>query len=636
MLDESNQNLAEAVRLYSLVISQAKDHRTIAARAQYRIGVLNERLGHKAEAQRAFKSVVSQYQDQTDLARRAQDRITGMGANTKRTENAIVKRTGPSTDGWYFETFTFSTTTHLLPAVDPAKHRLYVMTSTYREAAADENRRHTERQGLRNLYDPSALIVIDTEANSVVKTIRFSTYIDHIAFNPANNQIYLTAQVNGHVKVIDTETFTSTKIPIQGYPTGIAANPATNKVYVTSQGFEGNDKLFVIDGATNAVAGPYDVDGVAGELVVNPTTNRIYAVSSPKTRVFNGSDNTVLADLSGITVVEADPVHNIIYAKTGRDEAPTFEALDGDTHSLLGAFGFKATVGGIAIDPAIHRLYVSLTSEDQLAVVDSATYTEMCRLAVSDLPYLLTNDPIAGRVYVCHNGSSPVLGVLAERRIEADIPEEFSDAFDSSALDPSWTVESGNGGYSLSENPGHLRIRVAEESGSKPRVLLTRRIRGEHWSLEVKVAHFTGTSGGSRSFVFGVIFGTAPLVDAFSKPDRTPQAVYVYRSRDDWNGCCPGETRQQFVERSRMASYSSLPPNAADAYFWRIKRNGRTITIERSDDGINFVLVNAHTFGSQIDGVIQYLGIGCETYANRDMHADYDYVRLSKTPTNQR
>jgi YVTN family beta-propeller protein len=510
-----------------------------------------------------------------------------------------------------------------------------MMTSTYREAASNESRRHTE--GLRNSYDPSALIVIDTEANSVVKTVHFSTYIDHIAFNPANNQIYATAQVNGHVKVIDTETFTYTKIPIRGYPTGIAANPATNRVYVTSQGFEGNDKLFVIDGATNAVAGPYDVDGVAGEILVNPTTNRIYVVSNPKTRVFNGSDHAVLSDLSGITVVGADPVHNIIYARTARDEAPTFEALDGNTHSLLGSFGFKATAGGIATNPAINRIYVSLTSEDQLAVVDSSTYTEMCRLAVSDLPYLLTNDPIAGRVYVCHAGSSPVLGILAERSLEADIPDEFSDTFDSSTLDPSWTVASGKDGYSLSDNPGHLRIRGAEESGSKPRVLLTRRIRGEHWSLEVKVAHFTGTSGGSRTFAFGVIFGTVPLPGAFSKPDsRTPHAVYVYRSRDDWNDCCPGETRQQFVERGRTASYSSLPPNAADAYFWLIKRNGRTITIERSDDGMNFNLVGAHTFGPQIDGVIQYLGISCDTYANKYMHADYDYVRLNKMPTNQR
>src|SRR5437588_10197172 len=63
MLDESNQNLAEAIRLYNLVISQAKDHRSLAARAQYQMGKLYKRLGRKAEAQRAFKTVVSQYQD---------------------------------------------------------------------------------------------------------------------------------------------------------------------------------------------------------------------------------------------------------------------------------------------------------------------------------------------------------------------------------------------------------------------------------------------------------------------------------------------------------------------------------------------------------------------------------------------
>jgi tetratricopeptide (TPR) repeat protein len=124
MLGDNNQNLAEAIKLYNLVISQAKDNRALAARAQYQIGMLYKRMGLKPEAQRAFKTVVSKYQDQTDLARRAQQRIPAAGANGKRTENAIVKRTGPSTEGWYLETFTFSAPTHLLPAVDPARHRL--------------------------------------------------------------------------------------------------------------------------------------------------------------------------------------------------------------------------------------------------------------------------------------------------------------------------------------------------------------------------------------------------------------------------------------------------------------------------------------------------------------------------------
>src|SRR3989442_15620122 len=60
MLDESNQNLGEAIKLYSQVVSQANEQRALAARAQLRIGILYERLGRKAEAQKAFQSVVAQ------------------------------------------------------------------------------------------------------------------------------------------------------------------------------------------------------------------------------------------------------------------------------------------------------------------------------------------------------------------------------------------------------------------------------------------------------------------------------------------------------------------------------------------------------------------------------------------------
>jgi tetratricopeptide (TPR) repeat protein len=75
MLDESNQNLVEAIKLYSQVVSQSNEQRALAARAQYRMGVLYERLGRKADAQRAFQTVVKQYGDQSDVAGRARSKL---------------------------------------------------------------------------------------------------------------------------------------------------------------------------------------------------------------------------------------------------------------------------------------------------------------------------------------------------------------------------------------------------------------------------------------------------------------------------------------------------------------------------------------------------------------------------------
>jgi hypothetical protein len=100
--------------------------------------------------------------------------------------------------------------------------------------------------------------------------------------------------------------------------------------------------------------------------------------------------------------------------------------------------------------------------------------------------------------------------------------------------------------------------------------------------------------------------------------------------RDDWDGCCPGQTSVQVVEGGKAVSLKVLKTNPADTYVWRIKRDGGTITIERSDDGVIFSLLDTHTFGPQINGVLQFFGIGYDSYANVDAYADFDYVRLTK------
>ena len=82
MLDESNQNLSEAIKLYGEVVNHASGERVLAARAQFRIGILYERLGRKAEALRAFQVVANQYSDQSDLAQRARAKLPASTAKT--------------------------------------------------------------------------------------------------------------------------------------------------------------------------------------------------------------------------------------------------------------------------------------------------------------------------------------------------------------------------------------------------------------------------------------------------------------------------------------------------------------------------------------------------------------------------
>ena len=81
LLEDSGQDLLDAVRLYGQVVEQAGAARALAATAQLRLGLLYERLGRIAEAQRALAVVVTEYADQIDVAQQAQTRLAIAGAN---------------------------------------------------------------------------------------------------------------------------------------------------------------------------------------------------------------------------------------------------------------------------------------------------------------------------------------------------------------------------------------------------------------------------------------------------------------------------------------------------------------------------------------------------------------------------
>lgn len=97
MLEESNSKLADAIVLYTQVVSHSTD-RKLAAAAQLRIGLLHERRGHTEEAQRAFSMVVQRYGDQADLVRQAQARIGPPAAIPSNTPAARRVWAGPAVD----------------------------------------------------------------------------------------------------------------------------------------------------------------------------------------------------------------------------------------------------------------------------------------------------------------------------------------------------------------------------------------------------------------------------------------------------------------------------------------------------------------------------------------------------------
>ncbi|MEX2271989.1 MAG: hypothetical protein WD690_10980 [Vicinamibacterales bacterium] len=84
VIEESNQNLAQAIALYTqaAATAAANSQRDLAGMAHWRAGLLYERLGRKDDARRAFRIVATDYADQADLARQAQLKLAAASAAT--------------------------------------------------------------------------------------------------------------------------------------------------------------------------------------------------------------------------------------------------------------------------------------------------------------------------------------------------------------------------------------------------------------------------------------------------------------------------------------------------------------------------------------------------------------------------
>lgn len=575
----------------------------------------------------------NRYLDQIELAQRGKEKLAALASAKPR--EVMINKSGPSDDGLYLAEFSLPPGfTFSRPAIDIAGRRLYVFTQRLSALGKDAESKRAARRGLRQVHEPCTLIVLDLDSLSVVKTLALPVFVGAAAFNPTNKKLYAAAKADG-VTIIDTNTLSQQRVPLPGFPNRLAINPRTNRIYVLSEGFAGHDKMFVIDAENNTVIAAVSLDGSAGLVIVNPETNRVYAstVDPTKTRVFDGADNSPLEDLPSLWVVAAEPESGRLYAlnmgPTGIGSAAL--ALDAGNHAQLATILTSERLGskGLAVNRGLSQIYIVLPAENQFAVIDSIAGVETNRFPINS-PGAINLDPLTGRVLLSHAVGALggwVLSVLDPKSLSAEAPEEFFDDFESEILDPAWTVVKARGSYSLAENRGSLRYHVVARSpGSGDAVtMLTRTFRGDRWMLEVKGSYTMGATGGARSLSLSISFGTRLR-------DLPTATINVHRYRGDWSGCCPGVTQTELSQKYIPSPVKESPPNQADSYVWRIVHNGRTVTVERSDDGINFVTEATNVFGPQIDKVIQYLCISGNSHDNGDAYGDFHYVRLAKTP----
>lgn len=160
-------------------------------------------------------------------------------------------------------------------------------------------------------------------------------------------------------------------VPGLDFPTGVAVNPITNRVYVASRN---NDRLMVLDGATNEVIDIIPVGDEPFGVAVNPVTNKIYVSTfeGGELYVIYGPTNRVIGVVRlgpGLTYVGVNSVTNRVYAVSHGLNG--LFVLDGDRDSVTKIVGTgDPGIGafGLAVSETLDRVYVSNRDTHDIAV----------------------------------------------------------------------------------------------------------------------------------------------------------------------------------------------------------------------------------------------------------------------------
>jgi len=186
-------------------------------------------------------------------------------------------------------------------------------------------------------------------------------------------------------------------------PHAVVVNPKTNKVYAVNS----NDgTVTVMDGSANSTT-TLRVGSEPMAITVNPVTNKIYVGNSASgtVSVIDGATDTVTATVKvGALpyVVAANPATNKIYVS--KTFSNTMTVIDGATNATS---NLKAGIqaDAIAVNPATNKLYLANYESQYVTVLDGTTNDTTPVVAGVHLwaiaPNLVTN-----KIYVANAGSS--------------------------------------------------------------------------------------------------------------------------------------------------------------------------------------------------------------------------------------
>src|SRR6266581_4958860 len=189
-------------------------------------------------------------------------------------------------------------------------------------------------------------------------------------------------------------------------PDGIAYNPSNQQVYVTSSG-----SVSVINNA-NKIIKTINVPFGAVALAYDSVNNDIYVASvySNVVSVIDPSKNTVVASIAvnSPSNLVYDSSRNYVYASS--DYAQTVTVIDASKNRVVTSIPTCSYCDpeGLAFYPTAGNVYVANFGTGTVSVISDSTNRIISRLVVGNNPFGVLYDPGNQRIYVANYSSRTV------------------------------------------------------------------------------------------------------------------------------------------------------------------------------------------------------------------------------------
>jgi YVTN family beta-propeller protein len=256
--------------------------------------------------------------------------------------------------------------------------------------------------------------IINAATNDVVATVDVGPIPAAMTWCSALDKVYCMNQTSATITVIDcqgNQVVADVGLPNQT-PNDIAYNPANNQVYVSSAAYQQTGRVRAIDCEADTIRATIVCGNNTWDVEVNPASNRVYAANtvSKTVSVINGQTNQRIGNVS--TWQEPTPVlwipSNKVFVGEYWDKTVAF--MHGDSLRIQGRFPVPGNPKTMLYVPRSQHVFCTNYLSGKVSAIDARDGHEhvLVDVNVGDGPLSMALFPEEDRVYVGNSWDSTV------------------------------------------------------------------------------------------------------------------------------------------------------------------------------------------------------------------------------------